>query len=240
MCLLLILNNKKMNEIKDYLELDSIKDLFDIYKIGEQCVLEEKVYYIDCGSDRTAFGLIDMPVVIKLSNEMWFCYEEENFEPIIDFQGAIELEVYKQYKDRGALVEIYGASDDYCIIYEEEVETDWGACPYLKEFFDIKKKKITEVEIRDIIDDIAPGYFGFDFCDVSSWNVGWHCEDGVPSLVLLDFGYGVGESDEFLLNILKKLLKSSDKKINGVIGMRDKTLIEFLNGNEEAKNRCIE
>ena len=118
-----IYNEEKMKEIRNKLGLeymsydDMCHFLFNKIMNKEEEFCKEHFRIISEGSSRTAYSIINADAVMKIS------YCMENYEEEVCLQGAIENRMFEKYSEEELCYEIYGFSDNYGVIFCQELET---------------------------------------------------------------------------------------------------------------------
>lgn len=226
-----IYNEEKMEEIRSELGLEymSYDDmcyfLFNKIMSSEETFCKKHFRIINEGSSRTAYSIINADAVIKISHYM------ENYEKEICLQGAIENRMFEKYREEELCYEIYGFSDNYGVIFCQELETylsseniiDYGLTDlyeYIKNIYEDTEDAeemseddfyyYIEDNINCYLQDNYQDYYIFD--DIHLDNIGIDKEYG--KLRLLDLGYG--DTSSVAEEVTKELLEDGTHIIRGL------------------------
>lgn len=253
-----IYNKEKIELLRKKLDLENLsydemcKFLFIALTRKDKKEYRDKIFTdIGVGSSRQAFLIKDLSIVIKISYWM-IDYDNE-----ICFQGAVEKNMYEQYKEEDLCYEIYGISNNYGIIICEELDTnfslsnlyDYGLDSlynYIINTFnrydiDNESDIIPEYEFECCLEDyiadyIEDNYFN-PFDDIGLSNVGISKKTG--ELKILDLGYG--DFQDSAADILKDLLinNCNNYKIRGVLDFNNQAVMDLVKSQGGRRNEIM-
>lgn len=253
-----IYNKEKIELLRKKLKLEELsydemcKFLFTMLaREGNKEYKNKNFTEIGTGSSRQAFLVKDLSIVIKIS------YEMINYDKEICFQGAIEKNMYEQYKDNELCYEIYGISNNCSIIICEELDTDFSISNlydygldnlynYIKNIYneynkDDEENELSEYEFYYWLDDyiadyVEDNYFN-PFDDIGLSNIGISKKTG--ELKILDLGYG--DVNDFAADVLEDLLINNDNniKIRGVLDFNNYAVRELVKSQGGRENEIM-
>lgn len=238
-----IYNEEKMEEIRSKLGLEYMSYDDMCYFLFCKIMSREKTFckkhfrIINEGSSRTAYSIINADAVMKISHYM------ENYEKEVCLQGAIENRMFEKYSEEELCYEIYGFSDNYGVIFCQELETylssenliDYGLTDLYEYIKNIHKDTKDEEEMSEddfyyyiedninyYLEDNYQDYCIFD--DIHIDNIGIDKEYG--KLRLLDLGYGdIGSVAE---EVTRELLEDGTHIIRGLCDFNSTAIHELV------------
>lgn len=249
-----IYNEEKMKEIRSELGLEymSYDDmcyfLFNKIVSGEETFYKKHLRIINEGSSRTAYSIINADAVIKISHYM------ENYEKEVCLQGAIENRMFEKYNEEELCYEIYGFSDNYGVIFCQELETylssenliDYGLTDlyeYIKNIYENTEdaEEMSEDDfyyyIEDNIiyylEDNYQDYYIFD--DIHLDNIGIDKEYG--KLRLLDLGYG--DTSSVAEEVTQELLEDGTHIIRGLSNFNSPAIHKLIKNHGGHNNEIV-
>lgn len=239
-----VYNEEKMQEIRSKLGLKHMSYdemcyfLFNVFINHENFEFyKDNFNVINEGSARTAYSIKNADAVIKISHDM------EDYDKEVCLQGAIEHRMFEEYKEEDLCYEIYGFSNNYGVIFCQELETylsneniiNYGLMDlynYIKNIYEEDGNEIEMSEdsfneyivdnIVDYLNDNCEGYCIFD--DIHIDNIGIDKEYG--ELRILDLGYG--DTGSIAEEVMQELLEDKTHIIRGAANFNSTTIEQLI------------